>query len=80
MFEECGNCGGDGVSGHDCGVDCCCCDEPYDNMVCDLCRGAGSFPRCLSSEEWCQAHPLPGHEKIPRSWPEVFEVRYAART
>ena len=24
MFEECGNCGGEGMAGHDCGEDSCC--------------------------------------------------------
>ncbi len=43
-FQECGNCGGDGVTGHDCGEDCCCCADPEDNVTCDICHGVGAFP------------------------------------
>ena len=74
MFEECPNCGGDGVTGHDCGEDCCNCLYPADNVSCDICRGTGAFPVCLSSKEWCEAHPIPGREKTPRSTPESFTV------
>ena len=73
-FEECPNCGGEGVSGHDCGEDCCCCLDPEDNIYCDICRGAGTFARCLSSPEWCEKHPMPGRDKVPRSSPERFTV------
>lgn len=72
-FEECPNCD-DGYVGHDCGEDCCCCADPEDNVVCDICRGIGAFPRCISSKEWCEANPLPGREKTPRSTPEAFTV------
>lgn len=74
MWEDCPNCGGEGVSGHDCGEDCCCCADPYDNIGCDICQGKGAFPLCLSSREWCESHPLPGRENTRRSTPEAFEV------
>lgn len=38
---ECWNCGGTGLSYHDCGEDCCCCAEPENNMRCDICNGKG---------------------------------------
>ena len=73
-FEDCQNCGGDGVTSHDCGEDCCCCLYPEDNVTCDICRGKGSFPICLSSPKWCEAHPMKGRENTPRSTPEAFTV------
>ncbi len=79
MFQECGNCGGDGVTGHDCWEDCCCCADPEDNVACDICHGVGAFPLCLSSAEWCEKHPLPGRENTPRSTPEAFTVERPSR-
>ena len=43
---ECWQCGGDGVHGHDCGEDCCCCLHPEDNTTCDICDGHGGWWRC----------------------------------
>lgn len=40
-MEECDACGGDGVSGHDCGEDTCCCLNPDDNITCQTCNGTG---------------------------------------
>ena len=75
VFEDCPNCSGEGYSSHDCGEDCCCClDGDEDNVRCDCCSGKGYFPICLSSEEWCQAHPRKGRENTPRSTPESFAV------
>ncbi|MDZ4344451.1 MAG: hypothetical protein U1E51_18675 [Candidatus Binatia bacterium] len=45
---ECWQCGGEGVAGHDCGEDCCCCLNPEDNVRCDICQGKGGWPRCYS--------------------------------
>jgi hypothetical protein len=73
-WNECWNCGGEGVSSHDCGEDCCCCAYPEDNVTCDVCEGVGSFPHCISSEEWCLAHPMDGRETTLRSTPEAFEL------
>jgi len=56
-FLECEACGGEGVSGHDCGEDCCCCEDPEDNIRCDICNGACGWYVCLSTEEWCEQNP-----------------------
>jgi len=45
---ECWQCDGEGVSGHDCGDDCCCCLDPEDNMRCDICGGHGGWWRCYT--------------------------------
>jgi len=73
-FVDCPECGGDGMTGHDCGEDCCCCLYPEDNVTCDVCKGDGTFARCLSSREWCEAHPMPGRETTKRSTVESFSV------
>jgi hypothetical protein len=43
-WVDCWNCD-EGYSGHECGEDCCACLEPEDNVVCDICRGAGGWER-----------------------------------
>lgn len=63
-FEQCENCGGEGVSGHECGEDSCCCWHPEDNRQCDYCKGTGGSYCCLSTREWCEASPMPGREHI----------------
>jgi len=73
-FVECPNCGGEGVSGHDCGEDSCCCADPDDNMACDICRGVGALPHCISGKEWCEANPLPGRSKTKRSTCEKVQL------
>ena len=73
-FEDCEGCGGDGLYGHDCGEDSCCCLNPEDNVPCDICRGEGAFPVCMSSPYWCDANPLPGREKVAGRTPEWFRV------
>ena len=78
-FEDCGSCGGEGVYGHECGEDTCCCADPEENATCGVCSGNGSFPVCISSPEWCAAHPMAGREKIERSTPEWFVVDEVAR-
>lgn len=72
FFDDCEACGGEGLDGHDCGEDCCCCADPEENVVCAYCGGKGSFPHCASSREWCEAHPRRGREKIPSGTPEWF--------
>lgn len=42
-WVECWNCAGDGIDGHDCGEDCCCCAEPEDNVTCSICDGEGGW-------------------------------------
>jgi hypothetical protein len=45
-WVECEQCDGEGMSGHDCGEDCCCCLDPEPNELCDLCGGAGGWYWC----------------------------------
>jgi len=40
-----------GNSHHDCGEDCCCCLYPENNVVCDMCNGAGGWWRCWDCKE-----------------------------
>ena len=47
VSEDCGSCGGEGVSGHDCGEDSCCCEDPEDNVPCDACGGRGFHKMCI---------------------------------
>ncbi|HKQ24135.1 MAG TPA: hypothetical protein VJT81_06800 [Burkholderiales bacterium] len=47
-WVECWQCGGDGVYGHDCGEDVCCCLYPEENERCDICRGKGGWRKCTS--------------------------------
>lgn len=60
--EDCEICGGDGVDGHDCGEDCCCCRYPEENVTCQYCRGRGHWYECVSSRQFCQSTPKPGRE------------------
>jgi hypothetical protein len=46
-WERCDHCGGEGVYGHDCGEDCCCCLDPEDNIPCDVCGGKGGWWMCI---------------------------------
>ncbi len=71
--EPCDECE-DGFDGHDCGEDCCMCLYPDENVLCQYCRGAGVFHRCLSSSAWCEANPLPGREAVERGTIEWFTV------
>jgi hypothetical protein len=52
---------------------------PAENVTCDICHGNGAFAICLSSPEWCEAHPLPGRQNTPRSTPESFTVPERSR-
>ena len=36
----------EGMDGHDCGEDSCCCLEWMDNDPCEICRGKGFFMTC----------------------------------
>lgn len=73
-WSECDWCGGEGVDGHDCGEDCCCCSYPDDNVTCDICCGTGGWWTCLSSASFCLQNPLPGREDIKRGNAEWFVV------
>lgn len=73
-YEDCWQCGGEGVDHHDCGEDCCCCAFPEDNVQCDNCMGEGGWRVCGNSSEWCEAHPLPGREQTDRGLIEWYAV------
>lgn len=49
VTEPCEQCGGDGVFGHECGDDTCCCLDPDDNETCSECGGLGYFKQCLGN-------------------------------
>lgn len=49
--EECPACGGEGVYGHDCGEDSCCCDDPEDNEPCEVCGGSGVVKKSYAELE-----------------------------
>lgn len=46
--------------------------DPDDTEPCYQCGGEAAWPVCLSSEDWCQAHPLKGRTEIKHSTPEWF--------
>lgn len=73
-FEDCEDCGGEGVTRHDCGEDTCCCADPVNNVRCDSCRGSGSFAVCIASPEWCEANPGLGRVDVPRGKVEWFTL------
>lgn len=45
-YVDCWNCGGEGLTDHDCGEDTCCCLHPRDNVSCDICDGEGIYLVC----------------------------------
>ena len=61
-WHECENCGGEGVSGHDCGEDVCCCLDPEDNEDCDVCDGSGGWWMCVGG---CDENGI--HETVTRT-------------
>jgi hypothetical protein len=48
------------------------CEEEYRVEPCFDCNGSGVNHFCLSSEQWCNANPLPGREDVPRGKIEWF--------
>jgi hypothetical protein len=48
-WEDCDRCGGEGLDGHDCGEDACCCLYPEDNETCDQCEGRGGWWYCYNA-------------------------------
>jgi len=52
VTEECEQCD-EGLDGHDCGEDCCCCEDPEPNLPCQFCSGRGYFMVCLGR---CDEH------------------------
>lgn len=69
FFEECEACGGDRYVEED----------DWDGFeggpmrICDDCHGRGGWWGCVSSRDWCEAHPLPGREGIEST------ARFAAK-
>lgn len=59
---DCWDCGGEGVSGHDCGEDCCPCLDPEENVVCETCNGKGGWWHCPCDANGVHA-PTPAREK-----------------
>lgn len=53
-------------------------DDFYANLdatkPCASCDGEGGKWICLSTAEWCDSHPLPGREDVPRSIVEEVEA------
>ena len=47
LWHTCESCDGEGMNGHDCGEDTCCCADPEDNQTCDICDGEGGWRMCL---------------------------------
>lgn len=71
--EQCARCGSS-MAREQCGS-CSACghwDEP--DPSCPFCKGTGFEPVCLSSHDWCNAHPLPDRENVKPSTPEPFRV------
>jgi hypothetical protein len=71
--ERCTACE-DGLDGHDCGDDSCCCLDPEPNRLCGTCGGHEGWWVCLSDAAWCEANPLPGREDVKRGLPEFFPM------
>ncbi len=68
--ESCGACDGEGQTSP---------GDPlwYDEDAtepCHQCGGEGAWMLCISTPEWCQAHPLKGREETERHTPEWFVV------
>lgn len=42
-WTDCWNCGGEGVTHHDCGEDTCACLNPEPNVTCEVCNGKGGW-------------------------------------
>lgn len=64
--ESCDQCE-DGLSGHDCGDDTCCCLRPEPNIICDSCGGTGYWWYCLT----CKAYIRQGNEVVKKREDEV---------
>lgn len=47
-------------------------DDDDDGRPCPDCHGNGVCHDCMSSPEWCAAHPLPGREAVSRGEIEWF--------
>jgi hypothetical protein len=70
-FLDCGNCDDGYVSRFE--------EDPlwYDEnelYPCPDCNGKGGHQHCVSGDDWCETHPLPGREKVPRGSIEWFTI------
>ncbi len=45
-WHDCYQCGGEGLDGHECGDDTCCCLDPEPNEQCEVCGGVGGWYAC----------------------------------
>lgn len=67
QFLDCDNCDGEGwIDDDDWQAD------DGDGWECEWCRGAGGHWACLSSPEWCEAHPQDGRADVKRGAIEWF--------
>lgn len=73
-WMECWACGGEGVDGHDRGEDTCCCLDPEDNVICNICEGDGGWKACVGG---CNETGV--HEKAqePEACAEMLDFRSA---
>lgn len=53
-------------------LDCLMRTESQHGARCEFCAGRGVLEICLSSREWCRAHPMPGREMVERGNVEWF--------
>lgn len=53
LWRQCWNCE-DGLAYHECGDDCCCCEDPEPNVECDICGGDGGWLICPNWENHLQ--------------------------
>ena len=67
VFEECPDCEGIGLGGHDCGEDTCPCINPEDNIDCITCDGKGNW---MSHELCCSGNGY----NIPKEY-EPYEIK-----
>jgi hypothetical protein len=69
-WYDCSECGGEGgFDGYE--------EDPNwyapgETVPCHLCHGSGGGQWCISSEEWCNAHPMSGREQVKRGAIEWF--------
>jgi hypothetical protein len=64
-MNQCGRCGS-GIHFTEC-IDCDGVGYEEDIWACEECDGDGFVAFCISSQEWCEQNPLPGHENTPRN-------------
>lgn len=78
-MQRCEECNGDGDRPDD-GSDPGSYRTDFGFVQCHACDGEPMWYRCLSSVEWCNAHPIPGRESIERGKIEWFDIESAPPT